>query len=52
MTHPAESDGLGALLSYAFVAFTIEVDNGYGARMPQRTTRHGGTATVHGKPQP
>lgn len=37
------STPLPSLLSYALVAFTIELDNEVDHAMPHRTTRHGGT---------
>ncbi|HWH09532.1 MAG TPA: helix-turn-helix domain-containing protein [Solirubrobacteraceae bacterium] len=38
----AERLPLSALLSQALVAFTIELDNAWETRIPNRTTRHGG----------
>jgi hypothetical protein len=39
MTHAFGPPGLAALLSRPFVAFTIECDNAYEARLPQRMSR-------------
>ena len=41
---------LPAQLSQALVAFTIEFDNAFEHRMPHRTTRHGSTPGLGGRP--
>jgi hypothetical protein len=47
MTAPPESHQplpLSTLLSFAWTAFTIEIDNAFEMRMPHRTTRGGGSS--------
>jgi hypothetical protein len=41
---------LFALLSHAFVAFTIECDNEFERQMPHRTSRHGATGNLRNAP--
>jgi DNA-binding MarR family transcriptional regulator len=41
---------LATLLSFALVAYTIEVDNAFEQRMPHRTTVHGKTGDARGAP--